>query len=73
MEGHRVSRAIRGESVEIGLVVPASQKHRLPAVAPRHDVIEKPWTEDAAGSSHAPLAERVPAPKASSRKVKVKA
>ena len=53
VEGHSVSRAIRGEPVEIGLVVAVPQEHRLPAVAAGDDVIEKPRAEDAWSPGHA--------------------
>jgi len=64
MQGHRVSCSIHSEPAEIGLVVALLEEYRLPAIAAGDHVVEEPWTEHPWRSSHAALAELVPAPKA---------
>jgi hypothetical protein len=73
MEGHRVSRPIHGEPVEVGLVVARAEEYRLPSIAADDDMVEEPRTEHPRQSSHAAVAGLVPAPKVASQNIKVRA
>jgi hypothetical protein len=53
IERHRVSRAIRGEPIEIGLVVAMIKEDRLAAIAAGDDVIDESGSEHSRPSGHA--------------------
>ena len=52
VEGHRVSRPIQGEPVEVSLVVAVAEEYRFSAIATGDDVVEEPRTEHAWRPTH---------------------